>query len=208
MSDFLGRLALRTLGRALPLMQPPADEAIFDEEGGPGPVAEPLPVARPAAQHREPERERAPVRGAVPTEAASAVPAIQADTAPVAQPPAPVPPAPVPVVPVPSTPAPVPNPAPVETRTPPPAPAPSRQAERRPLVLQARLHRAPAPAPEHSRRSAPAEPAETVVRVTIGRIEVRAVTEQPQPAAPSRRPSPPAMTLDDYLRDRSGGGRP
>lgn len=51
-------------------------------------------------------------------------------------------------------------------------------------------------------------PPETTVKVTIGRIEVRAV---PQTAAtePIRRrsPNPSIMSLDDYMRRRAGGRR-
>lgn len=43
------------------------------------------------------------------------------------------------------------------------------------------------------------------VRVNIGRIEVRAVTPPP---APPRQTTPPArLSLDDYLKQRSGGGQ-
>jgi hypothetical protein len=49
------------------------------------------------------------------------------------------------------------------------------------------------------------EPAPTV-KVTIGRVEVRAIT----PAPPTSRPKPaktgPTLSLDDYLKRRSGGG--
>ncbi len=45
------------------------------------------------------------------------------------------------------------------------------------------------------------------IRVTIGRIDVRAVT----PPAPAPRPKPiragPTLSLDDYTRQRKGGGR-
>lgn len=47
------------------------------------------------------------------------------------------------------------------------------------------------------------------VRITIGRIEVRAV--MPQPPAPLPKPVPPssssAISLDEYLKQRSGAGR-
>ncbi len=51
------------------------------------------------------------------------------------------------------------------------------------------------------------ETAAPIVRVTIGRVEVRAHF----PCAPSvpvaRRPRPPALSLEDYLKQRSGGKR-
>jgi hypothetical protein len=101
--------------------------------------------------------------------------------------------------------------------TPEPAPA------RRPTVRDALAPRAQAPPP--ARRAAPAvvaptlavrppppplnvqvrEPAPTV-RVTIGRVDVRAVAPEP-PARPKRKPKPaPRVSLDEYLgRARSGG---
>jgi hypothetical protein len=44
---------------------------------------------------------------------------------------------------------------------------------------------------------------QSVIRVTIGRIDVRAsvTTKSPQPTPVQ----PPAMTLDDYLQRRQGG---
>jgi hypothetical protein len=45
------------------------------------------------------------------------------------------------------------------------------------------------------------------VHVTIGRVEVRAVTGSERPAAAAARPATPRLTLDDYLRERSGGRR-
>jgi len=54
------------------------------------------------------------------------------------------------------------------------------------------------PAPE----SAPAP----VVQVTIGRIEVRAVTP-PAPARQAPARTSPSLSLDEYLRRRNGGGR-
>ena len=45
-----------------------------------------------------------------------------------------------------------------------------------------------------------------IIRVTIGRIDVRAV---PPPAPPQQQPPPPApgLSLDDYLKERNGGER-
>jgi hypothetical protein len=49
-------------------------------------------------------------------------------------------------------------------------------------------------------------PGETTIRVSIGRIEVRANTP---PTTPRKAPTParPKMSLDDYLRQRQGGSR-
>jgi hypothetical protein len=59
--------------------------------------------------------------------------------------------------------------------------------------------------PRHHPGLAPASaPAETVVRVTIGRVEVRA--ETPSTAAPQTSPLPDRrLGLDEYLRRRAGG---
>lgn len=58
------------------------------------------------------------------------------------------------------------------------------------------------------RAAVPEAPAPTI-RVAIGRIEVRAIT--PPPAPPARRAAPlrpiPALSLDDYLRQRNGDRR-
>ena len=61
------------------------------------------------------------------------------------------------------------------------------------------------PEPVRSRNRFQAPP---TVQITIGRIEVRAVTAQrrtPEPARKVSRPRPPAMSLDDYLSKRNGG---
>lgn len=50
-----------------------------------------------------------------------------------------------------------------------------------------------------------APPPQPTVRVTIGRVEVRATTEAPQVRKP--RPRPAVMTLDEYLKQQAGGGR-
>jgi hypothetical protein len=53
-------------------------------------------------------------------------------------------------------------------------------------------------------RGAEPDPPAPTIRITIGRVEVRAVTPPP---APSRRPARPAprMSLDEYLRSQNGG---
>lgn len=51
------------------------------------------------------------------------------------------------------------------------------------------------------------EPTPTI-RVTIGRIEVRAITPLAPPAPrPTRTKTGPVLSLDDYLKQRNGGGR-
>ena len=60
---------------------------------------------------------------------------------------------------------------------------------------------APRPEPP-ARRASAAEP--PVIRVRIGRVEVRAVPPPQRPAPPPRAaPRRPALTLDDYLKQRS-----
>jgi hypothetical protein len=51
-----------------------------------------------------------------------------------------------------------------------------------------------------------ASPDEPAIRVTIGRVDVRAVVKAETPRAP-REPQGPRLTLDDYLRMRDGGSR-
>jgi hypothetical protein len=71
---------------------------------------------------------------------------------------------------------------------------------RKPLELPARRAAARAPSAATERP----EPAQTA-EVTIGRVEVRAIHQAPPPPreAPARRG--PSLTLDDYLKQRSGG---
>ncbi len=61
--------------------------------------------------------------------------------------------------------------------------------------------RASMPAREPSAAIAAAPPR---VQVTIGRLEIRAATAQPEPPRHQAKP-PPAMSLDDYLTDRGKG---
>lgn len=56
-----------------------------------------------------------------------------------------------------------------------------------------------------ARASAPVVPtAPTVVHVTIGRVEVRAIQSASPPVI--NRSTPAVTTLDTYLRMRAGGG--
>jgi hypothetical protein len=78
----------------------------------------------------------------------------------------------------------------------------NRESTREPAIQPISIEQIAPPAKTQPRASEPAEPA--VIRVTIGRIEVRATTP-PLPAAPRTRPPGPALTLDDYLKQRNGG---
>lgn len=62
------------------------------------------------------------------------------------------------------------------------------------------------PVLQPARRSAVEQPPAPRVQVSIGRVEVRAVFAPP-PAAPPRPRPAPAMSLDDYLKQRDGGGQ-
>jgi hypothetical protein len=57
--------------------------------------------------------------------------------------------------------------------------------------------------------TAPPEAPASTIMVEIGRIDVRAVTPPPAPAAPREAPdrSSPSLSLEDYLKERSGGRR-
>ena len=63
--------------------------------------------------------------------------------------------------------------------------------------------------PQEPRVAAP-ESSGPAIRVTVGRIEVRAITPPP-PMPPAQRTTParpgPKLSLDDYLKQRSGGQR-
>jgi hypothetical protein len=79
-------------------------------------------------------------------------------------------------------------------------PAPPRQAviaqpQVRPLAV-------PTPAPRRQELQREAAPA---IQVTIGRVEVHAVPAETS-ARPAR-PASPALSLEDYLRQRNGGRR-
>jgi hypothetical protein len=65
------------------------------------------------------------------------------------------------------------------------------------------------PQEEDLRVSAPESPAPPTIRVSIGRIEVRAITPPPAPPVqPARSARPgPELSLDDYLKQRNGRQR-
>jgi len=92
--------------------------------------------------------------------------------------------------------------------------APPRAADTGALARPAAPPRAPlAPVAASARRAArspdaPARPAPAAlppIEVTIGRVEIRAVAPAPAPARPARAAGP-RLSLDDYLRQRDGGG--
>ncbi len=62
--------------------------------------------------------------------------------------------------------------------------------------------------PQEPRVAAP-ESSEPAIRVTIGRIEVRAITPPPMPPAQQTTPVRPGpeLSLDDYLKQHNGGQR-
>jgi hypothetical protein len=64
---------------------------------------------------------------------------------------------------------------------------------------------APAPAWATASTQAPASPAPPAIRVSIGRIEVRAMMPAPPPPPPPMAaPAAPLVTLEAYLRERTG----
>jgi hypothetical protein len=66
--------------------------------------------------------------------------------------------------------------------------------------LQSERHERSTPVEQRASRSAP------IIRVTIGRVEVRAI--HPPPATPKQtKASPPKLSLEDYLRKRARGSR-
>jgi hypothetical protein len=56
-----------------------------------------------------------------------------------------------------------------------------------------------------SRRTADANESQPVIRVSIGRIEVRATTSPVAPATKRASSTAPALSLSDYLKRRKGG---
>lgn len=111
-----------------------------------------------------------------------------------------------------------PDPAAAETCSPallpaPPHHRPTSLAERSleqvaPPLVPAQALPSPTYAPGHDVLAAPEEPnREPAIHVTIGRVEVRAVPAPPPAPTRSAAPAAPRLTLEDYLRERNGGGR-
>jgi hypothetical protein len=61
--------------------------------------------------------------------------------------------------------------------------------------------------PDRHKREEQGEPPEPAIRITIGRVEVRAVMRTPPKPAPAESPAPPRLSLDEYLRSEIGGSR-
>jgi hypothetical protein len=72
-----------------------------------------------------------------------------------------------------------------------------------PVVVQSRIAPLVEKGAESFSLSRPVPQPQPTVRVTIGRVEVRAVQSSQSPAKP--RTTPPVMNLDDYLRRRNQG---
>jgi len=102
------------------------------------------------------------------------------------------------------------DPARPEMRPQTPSPRSNDAADQRAGTLRTSAAPVLSPPPNRPRfEAAIREPAvvssEPAVQVTIGRIEIRAVTD-PTPSQKDRADSP-VMSLDDYLRSRAGGNR-
>ena len=108
----------------------------------------------------------------------------------------------------PISPAPQPRSEPKPTRSPVPSALKVRRAFQaetdRPISIlrlpkrEARPPNPPAKLSSPIHRAEP--PAEPSIKVTIGRVEVRAVIEPPKPAAKPRKPMRSAISLDDFLK--------
>ena len=82
---------------------------------------------------------------------------------------------------------------------------PAAKSSLAPLPLSSFLERNSPPVAEEN-SSPPPQPG-PIIRVNIGRIEVRAVTP-PEPATRAQRPIPsPRLSLEEYLKQRQGGRR-
>jgi hypothetical protein len=75
-----------------------------------------------------------------------------------------------------------------------------------PAAMEPSSSQAPWAEQVEARRSVQLAPSAPTVRVTIGRVEVRAVhPPAPSQTRPPSAPRSPRLTLDDYLRERGGG---
>ena len=83
-----------------------------------------------------------------------------------------------------------------------------KQGDIKPLQSFQQSSERPAFQPRQQNSLLPNEPrpAATVINVTIGRVEVRAI-QCAEPARKPAKPAPPKLSLDDYLQKRDGGAR-
>ena len=215
MSDFLASLLARGVGAA-PAIRPRLP-SLFESPAGRAPMVEANEVAetvvlRPApptatsrdtvmvgeAQvHLAPPPAASPGRALTPPQSTQPEPGRATPTAPVA--------VAAPVVP---SPAPAQAPAVEADATPRPEPAtgiapsiPRMPAPPLPAAVIPLSRPVAVRVAEPQRRPEP-----PAVRITIGRVEVRAVPANPPAARPGRRASP-KLSLEDYLRPRAGGAR-
>lgn len=91
-----------------------------------------------------------------------------------------------------------------------PPPVIERIVRQEAVPYQSTREPVPAAGPRRTRRAPdplrPAAPAPPVsIEVTIGRVEVRAVAPPSPPKSHSARRPAPALSLDDYLKQRNGG---
>jgi hypothetical protein len=77
---------------------------------------------------------------------------------------------------------------------------PASQALSKPRVVNVERRKDFSPAEQRSSTSAP------IIRVTIGRVEVRAI-HPPAPAPKPQKPAAPKLSLEDYLQEREKGSR-
>jgi hypothetical protein len=82
--------------------------------------------------------------------------------------------------------------------------SPPPQRENRAFAVAALM---PKSVPHLSPLPPPAPPPPPAIQVTIGRVEVRAVSAPPPTAAPRSRPADPMLSLDDYLKQKDGRSR-
>jgi hypothetical protein len=85
-----------------------------------------------------------------------------------------------------------------------PAPSPASTGQTAITIV---AHAVPRRTPEEPAAPGEASASEPVIRVTIGRIDVRAVMPFPAPAPRPAAPAAPPPSLEEYLRKRSRGER-
>jgi hypothetical protein len=86
-------------------------------------------------------------------------------------------------------------------------PEPSLAGEARAAAPSPTSGTAEGPSVEGSRRLGRKPGAGPTVRVTIGRVEVRALFPAPEAPQPTPPPPDPRLTLDEYLKQRREGAR-